>query len=220
MAKKIVKSVVLKKELTPSELQKLAHAGTKEAMAKIEKYIKTEKDDAKRDYAEMALEECEFLYYNPANEKEDEEFMLCALIMMREQNLDNLFVREDAIKMRLEKLALEKKVHEKVLAKNKSKQEAWQYNWMQDFVMMEESDLQAVEDEIAYEEAWIAEAKKMVTTKRYKNIPAHYLEHFDFDFDKQWDDEEEDYDNYDESWDSCNDGCCTGWTDESEEAVV
>lgn len=218
MAKKITKSVVLKKGLTSSELQKLAQSGTKEAIAKIEKYIKAEKDIDKRNYAEMMLEECEFVYYEPTNEKEDDEFMLCALITMREQNLDNLFVREDAIKMRLAKLALEKKVHDKVLSKNKSKQDAWQYNWMQDFVMMEEGDLQAVGDEIAYEEAWIAEARKMITTKRYKTIPAHYLEHFDFDFDRDLEEDEEVYDDY-ATCSNCGDDY-NDWADEDEEEEI
>ena len=35
------------------------------------------KSPEKKDYAEMALEECELFYYSPANEKEEEEFLLC-----------------------------------------------------------------------------------------------------------------------------------------------
>jgi hypothetical protein len=181
MAKKAGKSVVLAKELTAGDLDKLAHEGTKEAMEKIGKYIKAEKDADKKEYAIMALEECGMFYYEPTNEKEEEEFMLSALIMRREEDRDDLLMQADAVQMRIERLALEKKVHEKVLAKNKDKKEAWQFNWMTDVVMMEKQELQEIEDEIAYEEAWLQEAKKMITTKRYKNIPAIYLEHFNFD---------------------------------------
>lgn len=193
MAKKTVKSVVLAKELTASELQKMAQTGTKEAMEKIEKYIKTEKDADKREQAMLALEECEFFYYEPTNEKEDEEFMLSALIMRREEDLEDLFLEAERMDMRLGRLALEKKVHEKVLAKNKSKKEVWENNWMEEVVVMEKQELQEIEDEIAYEEAWVAEAKKMITTKRYKNIPAMYLEHFDFGDDDYDEDEGEEY---------------------------
>lgn len=59
MSKKSNKSLVEIKELSESDLQKLAHEGTKEAIEKIEKYIKLEKDLEKRSYAEMALGEAE-----------------------------------------------------------------------------------------------------------------------------------------------------------------
>lgn len=215
MTKKTVKSVVLDKGLTTGDLKKLAQVGTKEAMAKIEKYIKTEKDADKREYAELALEECEFFFYEPTNEKEDEEFMLSALIMRREQDIDDLFAQADAVGMRLERLALEKKVHEKVLAKYKNKKEEWQNNWMADVVVMEEQELQEIEAEIAYEEAWVAEAKKMITTKRYKNIPAIYLEHFNFDED--YCDDNDDCDMCDADECECDDGC-GAWIGEQTEA--
>lgn len=218
MAKKTGKSVTPAKELTPDELERLAHEGTKEAMAKIEKYIKAEKDSDKRAYGEMALEECEICYCEPVNEKEEDDLMLCELIRQREQDVDDLLIRAEAIDMRLKKLLLEKKVHEKVLAKNKSKKEAWQHNWMTDFVTIEEQELQEIEDEIAYDEAWISEAKKMITTKRYKNIPARYLEHFNFNIDSDLD-ENDDYCSYcdDESCD-CEEECGE-WTAEEEEKV-
>ncbi|MBU1612997.1 hypothetical protein KKC87_01020 [Patescibacteria group bacterium] len=204
MPKKINKIVAPEKEPAAcsdtecaNELQKLAHAGTKEAVKKIEKYIKAEKDIEKRACAEIALEECEFLFYEPTNEKEEEEFMLCELIRRRERNVVDLIMKIGANKLRLEKLALEKKVHEKVIARCKDKREDWKYNWMMDFVIMEEQDLHKNEDEMAYDEAWIAEGKKMITTVRYKAVPVRHLEHFDFNFDKDF-------------YDGCNDSCGCG----------
>lgn len=187
-------------EFAPAELQKLAHAGTKEAVEKIEKYIKAAKDPEKKAYAEMVLEECEMFYYQPTNEKEEQEFLLCELIRERERHIDDLMIKTEEIKLDLEKSALEGKVHEKVLATHKNKQEEWKYNWMEDFDFTEKDDLQKIEDEIAYKEAWMAEAKKMITTPRYKNMPARYLEHFDFNFDDKF--REDDNECCD-----CDDGC-------------
>jgi len=183
MPKKSNKVAVVAKELSQGELQKLAHAGTKEALEKIEKYIKSEKDSEKRAYAELALEECEFMYYEPTNEKEEDDYILSELIRRRERNIDDMVMKIDSLKAVLEKSALEGKVHEKVLAKHKNKREEWQYNWMSDFVFYEANELPKLEDQIAYDEAWITEAKKMITTARYKNMPARYLQNIHFDFD-------------------------------------
>lgn len=180
MSKKSTKIAVAEKELSSSELQKLAHAGTKEAVAKIEKYAKAEKDPEKHAYAEMALEECEFLFYQPTNEKEEEEFLLCELIRRREKHIDSQTMKIDGLELELEKSAIDGKVHEKVLTKHKNKQEEWKYNWMPDFVAREARELEETKESIAYNEAWVAEAKKMITTTRYKNMPARYLERFSF----------------------------------------
>ncbi|MFA6159597.1 MAG: hypothetical protein WC678_00715 [Parcubacteria group bacterium] len=192
MSKKTKKEVVVVKELSQGELQKLAHSGTKEAIEKIEKYIKIEKDYDKRAYAEMALEECEMFFYQPKNEKEDEEFTLSELIRRKERYIDDQTMKMCDIKERIEKLMLEKKVHEKVLAKHKNKKEEWKYNWMQDFVSMEENELHKIEEDLGYDEAWVAEAKKMITTARYKNMPARQLGHFNFNFGEDYFDDEKD----------------------------
>ncbi len=210
MVKKIVKGqkapkkVIVKKqgsgkEMTLAELQKLAHQGTFEAISKIEKYLETAIEGEKRAHAEIALAECELFYYTPRNEKEEEEFMLCGLIKKRERYIDGLEMKIEDISFGLDVVMLEKKVHEKVLANknNKDKQEEWKYNWSEDHYICEKNDLQQIKEDIAYEEAGVAEAKKMVTTERYKNISTRHLEHYDFPFD---DDENECGDDYD--------GCC------------
>ena len=200
MSKKVKKEVVVVKEISQDELQKLAHSGTKEAIEKIEKYIKTEKDAEKIAYAQIALKECEMFYYQPRNEKEDEEFMLCELIRQREQSIDDMTMKIEGLEIRLEKSDLDGKVHAKILAKHKNKKKDWEYNWMPDFVSFEENELPKIKEQIVYDEAWIEEAKKMITTERYKNMPARYLEHFDFNFGEDYfDDEEENCD--------CEDDC-------------
>ncbi|MFA6048216.1 MAG: hypothetical protein WCV59_04700 [Parcubacteria group bacterium] len=199
MSKKTNKSVVVIKELSESELQKLAHEGTKEAIDKIEKYIKAEPDYEKRSYAEIALGECEMFYYQPRNEKEEEDFLLSELIRRRENHIDDLYMKIENIESNIEKLMLEKKVHEKVLSSHKNKKEEWKYNWMQDFVTMEENKIAEIKDDLAYDEAWVAEAKKIITTTRYRNMPLRHLEHYDFNMDH----------NYENDTDcDCDEGCC------------
>ena len=104
--KKVVKAKNL--VLTEAELQALAHSASKEAIAKIEKYWKTEKDPEKRAYAEMALEECEFFYYQPNNEKEEKEFRLWFLINDRKKKILKIEMEIGGINSRLDKFALEK----------------------------------------------------------------------------------------------------------------
>ncbi|MCX6766442.1 MAG: hypothetical protein NT170_01505 [Candidatus Moranbacteria bacterium] len=200
MSKKSNTSAVSVAEFAPAELQKLAHAGTKEAIGKIEKFIKTVKDPEKNAYAEMALEECEMFYYQPTNEKEEQEFLLCELIRERERRIEDLLMKVEEIKLDLEKSALEGKVHEKVLATHKNKQEEWKHNWMEDFYFAEKDELQKIKDEMDYKEAWATEAKKMITIPRYKNMPARYLEHFDFNFGDKFREDGDDCCD-------CDDGC-------------
>jgi len=137
---------------------------------------------------------------NVKREKEEEEFLLCELIRRNIDNLDDLYDKTERAQSRLEKFTLEKKVHEKVLAKNKNKKEDWKYRFMDDFVFSGKEEIENLKDDIEYEKAWIAEAKKMITTTRYKSgIPDRHLRSFDFDFD-------EDFEDY-EGCDCCEDGC-------------
>lgn len=190
--------------LTEAQMQKLAHAGTKEAIAKLEAYLGIEKDVEKKGYAEMSLEECEFFYYQPHNEKEEKEFLLCKLINDREVNLSRMEMKIENIKTRLEKFNIEKEVHEKVLVKNKNKKKEWQYYCMDEFVLPDRNRLEELADTIEYEKAWIKAAKEIIKTQRYKNgIPARHLEHYDFGI-------EDDELAYDERCDCCDEyhDCC------------
>lgn len=169
--------------LTDSELQKLAHSATKEAITKIEKYMKSEKEPEKKAMAEMYLEECEFFYYQPSNEKEEQAFMLCVLINNHEKKISKIEMEISRIETKLEKYEMEQAVHEKVLAKHKNKVNDWQYRRTDDFVVFGNSQLKDLKDDLAYEKAWIEAAKKMISISKYKNcIPERHLSHFDFGF--------------------------------------
>jgi len=185
--------------ITQSELNKLAHEGTKEAIAKIKSYIEVEKDYNKKAYAEMALEECELFYYQPQNEKEERDFTLCRIINEYKAKIDDLETEIDKIKAYLEKFELEQTVHIQVLVENKKKKEDWKYYCSEDFVCGERTRLAEIVDDLEYKKAWIESAKKMIVSKRYiDGIPERHLSHFDFN------------DLYDDdgSCDCCDDGTC------------
>jgi hypothetical protein len=207
--KKSVSKPVVTKVATVDDLQGLAHEGTKEAMIMIERFIESVDDLELRAYGEMALEECEFLLYQPTNDTEEQELMLCALIERRERNRDDIDFDVDEAKLKVEKLTLEKNVHDRVLSSHKKRKVEWEYFWIEDFMTMAEQDLRELESELEYEIAWIAEARKMITTERYKDISSRFLSHFDFDFEDESFDEDDDFDD-----DACNCEDCDACTDE------
>lgn len=183
---KIVKNAKEVKLLSEAELDKLVESGTKEAQAAIKQYLKAEKDEEKRELAQRALAACEAQYFEPQNAKEEQEFILCKLISMRERELVEL--EEEAVQSELEldKLALEKKVHEQVMAKHKDKQQAWADHWIEDMRQAEKNNLKAIEEDLEYQTAWVAAAKRMITVPRYKGgIDARHFEHYDFLFDEE-----------------------------------
>jgi len=207
---KTAKAVVAPKELSELELQKLAHAGTQEAVDRLRGYVESESDSEIRAVAELALEECEFLLYQPMNEKEAEDLLLRAMIDRREREIDELTMEADAIRMRLEKLTLEKKVHDKVLSKHAGKKKDWTPYWMGEFIGMSEEELKEIDDEIEYDFAWVTEAAKMIATEKYRTMPSFFLRYFDLDLDDEHSDDDCDCDDCDGECDcdgTCDDEC-------------
>lgn len=190
----------VKKGLSEAELNKLAGAGTKEAIAKIEKYLDEVQEEDKRIAAEMALDECEMLYYQPKNDKEDEEFFLIWLIGQKEQAIDGMCRQAGMIQSKLDKFNLEKKVHNRLMKKGGAKNDDWKSRYMDDIMAWEKETLETLKEDIEYGEAWIAEAEKMVTTARYKaGIPERHLDHFDMVFNEG---------TSNSGCDCCDDDCC------------
>ncbi len=196
------KKVELKKlELTEDDLGKLAEAGTKEAIEKIEAYLISERDHDKSLMAEMALAECEFNYYQPNNEVEDDEFLLCVIMNIHEKNILDCERELAEIENILEKNKIELAVHKKVIAKHKNKKEDWEFRYSDEDMVDYQALVEDINDDILYEKAWIEAAKSSIKTKKYKDgIPARHLEHYDFNFgDDEWMD------------DDCNCGCDCGY---------
>ena len=200
--KATVKKTAVSKVPSLADFQELAHAGTKEALEQLERYLQTGTDPELLAYAELAFEECQFFLYQPGNAKEEEDLILRSLIERRERDIIDLTIEADEIRLRVENLTVEKKVHDKVLSGHAGKKKAWAPFWMGEFLEMSKEELREITDEIEYDEAWIAEAWKMVKTEKYRTMPASFLRYFDLD-DETSDD---DYDEFD-----CDDDCdCDG----------
>lgn len=162
-----------------------AHEGSKEAVEKLEKFIAETDDKELRAWAEMALDEAEYFYYGPDSEKEEQEFLLARMIQDKEDKLWEKAWKVDAAKLELQELDMDRKVHAKIIKnlKDKNKQADWQYNFSEDYYQLVKNRLNELEDEIAYEAAWLDEAQKLITLEKYKNIPADIFKHLHLDGD-------------------------------------
>lgn len=203
---KTKKSVVKKSEVQ-DEVMLLAHAGTKEAVAKLEKILATEKDEDKKLTAELALEECRMFYYEPRNEKEEGDYFLLKLIYDKNERLTRRYGKLAALECEVKFAEQEFRVKKAVLEKNpkatkeENEMELW---FVQDGLDSAQRDLKEIQDWIKDDENFIETAKKLITTERYKKIPEDYMEHVHFD-------NEVLDDSFDEEDDCCCDDCdCCG----------
>ena len=93
------------------ELNDWAHAGTKEALNKLEKFIEGEKDEKLCGYAGCALEECRYFYYSPNSEQEEKDFLLAKMILGKENDIWESEGKAASLKFELENLDLDRKVN-------------------------------------------------------------------------------------------------------------
>ncbi len=178
-----------------AQLNEWAHEGSKESMDKIIDFIKQEKDEKLRGYANCALEEAEYFYYSPWSPKEEKEFLLAKMISEAERRFWKAMMKADNARLELDRLEIDKKVHEKIMnSKNPNKREDWQYNFSEDFRTMVKSRLDELDDEIFYTSAWIEEARKLITIDKYKNIPDYVMGriHLDAEAESFWPDDYDD----------------------------
>jgi hypothetical protein len=209
MKKKNKKSSKVLEKIEPSlypELDKLVHQGTAESLKKIDEYIRKCGPGEKRDFAEMAREEAEFWYYSPRNEKDEKEYVLAKVIRKYENNVSRLEIKMMAAEAELKRLAWEKNIHDKLMKKlDAKKREAWKYNYIEDFSLMTKRRLAELKDSVDYDKAWIAEARKMITLKKYTNIPDRVFASIfaDDDLGSCWDDDCECKEDEDDDCPSC-----------------
>lgn len=165
------------------QLHEWAHAGTKEGLEKLEDFIVKEKNQDLRDYADIAYHEASYFYYSPQNDKQEKEFRLAKMIKERDDKLWKKISQVDSAKFELEQLELEKEIHTKVVksAKKVQHKKNWPHNFSQNYYQIVKNRLQTIENEIAYQAAWLKQAKKMITTKKYQDIPEDIFNHIHFD---------------------------------------
>lgn len=166
-------------------LNQLAHAGTEVALGVLRKFIQEEENEDLRGYAEIAQEEAEFNYYSPQNEQEEADFLLARTISHRQENLWGLEGKADSARLELRELDLNRKAHQKLMASltDKEKIDSWKYNFSEDYYFMIKQRVEELDEEIAYETAWLEQARQLVKTKKYQTPPVHIFDHIHFDED-------------------------------------
>jgi hypothetical protein len=178
-----------------AQLNQWAEAGTKDALEDLNKFIQNEKNAALRDYAEFVRGEAEYSYYSPQNEQEEKDFLLARLVWRRQEKLWEVEGKADAARLELKELNADRQTHQKLLKnlKDKNKKKEWQYNFSEDYFVMIKQRLEEMEEEIAYETAWLEQARKMVKIKKYQAPPVHIFKHIHFNGDgfSIWEDEME-----------------------------
>jgi len=209
-AKKITKKLQSKKEVSSTDIMKLAHAGTKEAVAKLEVMIEKETDEAKKDYLFLALQEAELVYFEPTNDQEEKDFCLAKLINDKEEEWFFQDIEINGLACRADFARLDLAVREKMLREiTKGDKEMAKLNRdvAQEMLTMAEDQLAEAKEEMADTEAWVQTAKKMLKTKKYQDLPADFFDNYHFD-DEVLDEDDEDCCCCDEECDCENDCGC------------
>src|SRR3989339_384563 len=99
------KKIVEPSKAFRDKLCNLEHAGTKEAVEKLRKLLQEAKTAEERDYARMALEECEYFYYSPDNPQEESDFRLARLLREHDEKFFDWDDKAEAAREELERLA-------------------------------------------------------------------------------------------------------------------
>jgi hypothetical protein len=207
-------------------LMTLAHAGTKEAVAKLEAGIKAEVDEEKKEMLKLALEECQYFYCQPRNKKEEDDFHLLELIKRKDQRLMNEYRRQTALQSRVAFAEQELRVAKEIFKKFPTRGEFPDVGvWVaQDMLTMAKQDLEEAERNIEDGELFIETAKSLITTERYKNMPVGFMDSVHFD-DEGEDDSFDNFEEYEEDDCCCCEDCgycgpCSGFEEGSEAALT
>ncbi|MFH1253369.1 MAG: hypothetical protein V1664_03505 [Candidatus Uhrbacteria bacterium] len=199
--KKTIKKTV--KAVSSADIMKLAHAGTKESVAKLKALLDKEVDQDKKDYLFLALEEAEMMYFEPANDQEEKDFCLAKLISDNEDEWFYQTMEIDALQCRVDFARLELAIREKMFreaAKENKEMTEINRDVAQDMLTMYEDQLAEVKEELADTKAWTQTAKKMFKTKKYQELPVGFFDNYHFD-DEILDEDEDDED-------CCCENCC------------
>lgn len=131
----------------------------------------------------LAENEALFRRLAPKNKQENKELLLAKLIFEKEKSLQSQMSEIDELRAKKRERDLEGEVFGAVIKNNPRRQEEWKYNWCEDFFCHETNRLCELKDSIAYNLEWLKAARKMITTKRYRNIPENAFEYLKWDGD-------------------------------------
>lgn len=178
------KKSLAKKPSSQDDIMSLAHAGTKEALAKLEDIVANGKNEDKKAMAELALDECRLFYYEPTNEQEENDYYLLKLIRQKDNRLIDFYAQlsglECEVKFAEQEVRVAKAIAEQ--AKKEEKEDKKIAIWvMQDLLTTAEHRLEELQEWIKDDEAFIETARGLITTERYKKLPEDYMDQVHFD---------------------------------------
>lgn len=154
-----------------------AHEGTKESVEKLERFIESTFDDDARIMAEIALDEARFNYLCANNAQEERDLELAFLIVEKEERRVTLQEKIDVAEHELAVLEIERDMHDALIANaNKARKEEWKYNFSEDHRLTVVIRRDELKDEALYTDAWLAQARKLIKTEKYKNLPQGALD--------------------------------------------
>jgi len=177
------------------KVKKLVLAGTQESLWALEKLARDVESPEEENYVELMLDEAQFQFYAPKNEQEKNDLRLAKMIMDRDEQFWNMDMKAESAASKLENLAFDKKVHERVMAsKDGKKHKDWQYNYCHDFETIVRQREAELRDRLAYEASWVCEAKMMLKTEKYLELPFDFFENniFFADDNRFWEDADDD----------------------------
>ena len=205
-AKKAVKQSPVKKvvgvapkvKMDPyEEVMMLAHQGTQEALDRIAEHIENATDEEFRDMARLAYIEAELNYYEPKDMEEEHDVLVAKMIHEHEDLLTDLSSEIEVVRFDMEKLAIEREVDQMIGVEDADEALGEEY------VATLRTELQDLEEAIAYEARWIEAAESLIKHEKYQEVPESFFDHYFFDGEVDESDDEED-----EDWN--DDGCCGG----------
>lgn len=212
MAPKKPKNKVMKKKSVKQDKKKTVKTAKKtkkmpkENLTQTLNIIDRVEDGDLRELTKFMGGKEEYLKYFPQNAKEEKELLLVKMIRQAEERLERNLSKTESLAFELEKMNIDKEVHEKLLKNNPKMKEAWKYNFMEDYYSTDMRQLSEVEELIAYDVAWIEEAEAMLTIEKYKNLPEDFFDYYFFDGDDDLLGEDEN-DFLDDDMAGCDDDC-------------
>jgi len=172
------------REVMETQLMGWAHEGTVESAKKIKEFREKNEDEELEAYAELAYGEAIYFAYSPKDDEEERDFLLGRMIHRAEGEMCDLFVKKFPLQRKQVEGDIKRAIHTKLMKQvSKDQKEEWQYNFSEDYYTWEKGRLKMVEDEIAYLEVWLKQAKQMFALDKYRDAPHEVYENIHSDDD-------------------------------------
>jgi len=189
------KKAIVPPKALEEKVKKIIKAGTQESLWALEKLAREAKSPEEENYVELMLQEAQFQFYAPTNKQETDDLRFAKLIMERDEHYWRVSAKLDAAESKLQNMMLDKKVYLRVMGNEDGKKNKnWEYKYCQDMETMVQNRANELRDELDYEANWAMEAKMMLKTEKYLELPFDFFEvnYFFVDDDIFWNDAAED----------------------------